>query len=257
MQLQSSFLHAAGCRVSNISDSRLAVHRPRVYPRRHLRGIRASRETELLKEPLSDKSFSPFDRVSVLSEALPYLQQFRNKTIVIKYGGAAMKDPMLKAGVIKDLVLLACVGVRPVLVHGGGPEINTWLDKLGIKAEFKNGLRVTDAATMDVVEMVLGGRVNKGLVTLIQQAGGQAVGLCGKDSNIIRARQMVEKDIGFVGDITSVNKDLIVALVNEEYIPVVASVAADPVTGQALNVNADIAAGEVMKAPAMLLDVAT
>ncbi|KAL3154267.1 hypothetical protein ABBQ32_013763 [Trebouxia sp. C0010 RCD-2024] len=248
MQLQSSFLHAAGCRVSNISDSRLAVHRPRVYPRRHLRGIRASRETELLKEPLSDKSFSPFDRVSVLSEALPYLQQFRNKTIVIKYGGAAMKDPMLKAGVIKDLVLLACVGVRPVLVHGGGPEINTWLDKLGIKAEFKNGLRVTDAATMDVVEMVLGGRVNKGLVTLIQQAGGQAVGLCGKDSNIIRARQMVEKDIGFVGDITSVNKDLIVALVNEEYIPVVASVAADPVTGQALNVNADIAAGEVAAA---------
>lgn len=198
--------------------------------------------------------------------------------------------------------MLACVGVRPVLVHGGGPEINTWLDKLGIKAEFKNGLRVTDgdvsslvpsacvpsctirktcypfsllnfqllmcksqvtttglsaAATMDVVEMVLGGRVNKGLVTLIQQAGGQAVGLCGKDSNIIRARQMVEKDIGFVGDITSVKKDLIVALVNEEYIPVVASVAADPVTGQALNVNADIAAGEVMKAPAMISHTAT
>lgn len=184
-------------------------------------------------------------------------------------------------------------------MHGGGPEINTWLDKLGIKAEFKNGLRVTDgkvfqcsilsmcslmqssqdlccpfsllksrckfatskrhisgtltaAATMDVVEMVLGGRVNKGLVTLIQQAGGQAVGLCGKDSNIIRARQMVEKDIGFVGDITSVKKDLIVALVKEEYIPVVASVAADPLTGQALNVNADIAAGEVMTTPTML-----
>lgn len=106
---------------------------------------------------------------------------------------------------------------------------------------------VVAAATMDVVEMVLGGRVNKGLVTLIQQAGGQAVGLCGKDSNIIRARQMVEKDIGFVGDITSVKKDLIEALVKEEYIPVVASVAADPLTGQALNVNADIAAGEVIR----------
>lgn len=173
------------------------------------------------------------------------MQQFRNKTIVIKYGGAAMKDSTLKAGVIKDLVLLACVGVRPILVHGGGPEINIWLNKLGIKAEFKNGLRVTDADTMDVVEMVLGGRVNKGLVTLIQQAGGHAVGLCGKDSNIIRARQMVEKDIGFVGDITSINKDLIEDLVREQYIPVIASVAADPTNGQALNVNADIAAGEI------------
>jgi acetylglutamate kinase len=178
---------------------------------------------------------------------LPYLQKFANKTIVIKYGGAAMKDPTLKDGVIKDLVLLSCVGVRPVFVHGGGPEINTWLSKLGIEPQFKNGLTVTDAATMDVVEMVLGGRVNKGLVTLIQQAGGRAVGLCGKDSGILKARQLVEKDVGFVGDITSVDFSLLDTLVHSGYIPVVASVAADE-HGQALNVNADIAAGEIAAA---------
>lgn len=191
--------------------------------------------------------FSAFDRVSVLSEALPYLQRFRGKTIVVKYGGAAMKDPTLKAGVINDLVLMYCVGIRPVLVHGGGPEINIWLGKLGIEAEFKNGLRVTDGQTMEVVEMVLGGRVNKSLVSLIQQAGGQAVGLCGKDSNIIRARQMVEKDIGFVGEVTSVEASLLQTLVASGYIPVVASVAADG-SGQALNVNADTAAGEIAAA---------
>ncbi|KAK9809855.1 hypothetical protein WJX72_000394 [[Myrmecia] bisecta] len=193
------------------------------------------------------REFSAFDRVKVLSEALPYLQRFRGKTIVIKYGGAAMKDPTLKAGVVNDLVLLSCVGIRCVLVHGGGPEINIWLNKLGIEAQFKNGLRVTDGPTMDVVEMVLGGRVNKGLVTLIQQAGGTAVGLCGKDSGIIRARQMVEKDIGFVGDITGVDASILKTLVLDGYTPVVASVAADQ-TGQALNVNADIAAGEIAAA---------
>lgn len=114
-------------------------------------------------------ALSNLDRVKILAEALPYLQKFQGKTIVVKYGGAAMKDPTLKAGVITDLVLLACVGLRPVLVHGGGPEINSWLEKLGIKPEFKNGLRVTDGPTMDVVEMVLGGRVNKSLVSLIQE----------------------------------------------------------------------------------------
>lgn len=153
----------------------------------------------------------------------------------------------MQEGVINDLVLLACVGIHPVLVHGGGPEINSWLKKLGIEAQFKNGLRVTDGDTMDVVEMVLGGRVNKSLVTLIQQAGGQAVGLCGKDSGIVRARQMVEKDIGFVGEVTSVNPDLLHTLVRDGYTPVVASVAADE-HGQALNVNADIAAGEIAAA---------
>lgn len=219
-----------------------------------------------------------------------------------------MVDASLKAGVVNDLVLLSCVGIRPVLVHGGGPEINGWLKKLSIEAEFKNGLRVTDGTrrfffpapppfflfpsrrggggtrfffpslslpppslplikhhlsapphphppthtphtgpTMDVVEMVLCGRVNKGLVTLIQQAGGSAVGLCGKDAGLIAARQMVERDIGFVGDITSVAPALLRTLVESGYIPVVASVAADS-RGQGLNVNADIAAGEIAAA---------
>ena len=178
---------------------------------------------------------------------MPYLQRFRGKTVVVKYGGAAMTDEALKARVITDLVLLATVGIRPVLVHGGGPEINSWLGRLGIKPEFKNGLRVTDAATMDVVEMVLGARVNKSLVTLIQSAGGRAVGVCGKDADTILARQMVEKDIGFVGEVTAVDARLIEALAAGGYIPVVASVASDG-AGQALNVNADTAAGEIAAA---------
>ena len=120
---------------------------------------------------------SDSDRVQVLSEALPYIQQFNGRTIVVKYGGAAMKDSALKAKVIRDIVFLASVGVNPVVVHGGGPEINHWLGKLGIEPQFMNGLRVTDAPTMDVVEMVLVGRVNKELVSLINQAGGSAVGV--------------------------------------------------------------------------------
>lgn len=158
-----------------------------------------------------------------------------------------MKDPTLKAGVITDLVLLSCVGIRSILVHGGGPEINSWLEKLGIQPEFKNGLRVTDAPTMDVVEMVLGGRVNKSLVSLIQQAGGQAVGLSGKDGGLLKARQMVEKDIGFVGEVTKVNPTLVRTLVSDGYIPVIATIATDD-QGQALNINADTAAGEIAAA---------
>lgn len=214
---------------------------------RHTHATSAAATTEAPSGSSVAAALTAFDRVSILSEALPYLQRFRGKTIVVKYGGAAMKDPTLKAGVIKDLVLLACVGIQPVLVHGGGPEINSWLGKLGIESNFKNGLRVTDGPTMEVVEMVLGGRVNKGLVSLIQQAGGQAVGLCGKDSDIIKARQMVEKDIGFVGEVTSVDASLLRTLVQGGYIPVVASVASDS-TGQALNVNADTAAGEIAAA---------
>ena len=130
-------------------------------------------------------------RVRVLSEALPYIQQFAGRTIVVKYGGAAMKDSTLKDKVIRDVVFLSCVGLRPVVVHGGGPEINSWLDKLGIEPQFKDGLRVTDAPTMDVVEMVLVGRVNKEIVSLINQAGGCAVGLCGKDGNLIKALSLI------------------------------------------------------------------
>ena len=186
-------------------------------------------------------------RVRVLSEALPYIQKFANRTIVIKYGGAAMKDSSLKAKVINDIVFLSCVGVRPIVVHGGGPEINIWLDKLKIESLFKDGLRVTDAATMDVVEMVLAGRVNKELVSLISRAGALAVGLCGKDGNLIQARPVGKEGVGFVGEVTNVDTGLVESLVNSGYVPVISSVAADE-NGQAYNINADTVAGEIAAA---------
>mmetsp|Transcript_4886 Transcript_4886/g.8487 ORF Transcript_4886/g.8487 Transcript_4886/m.8487 type:complete len:340 (-) Transcript_4886:575-1594(-) len=196
---------------------------------------------------IKSTNLSQMDRVAALSEALPYLQKFAGKTIVIKYGGAAMKDPTLKAGVISDIVLLSCVGIRIVLVHGGGPEINLWLDKVGIQPNFKNGLRVTDGATMEIVEMVLGGRVNKSLVSLIQSAGGKAIGLSGKDGGLLLARQMTHLDIGFVGEVTQVDPTVLRTAVENGYTPVVATIAVDE-TGQALNINADTAAGEIAAA---------
>jgi acetylglutamate kinase len=186
-------------------------------------------------------------RVQILSEALPYIQQFSGRTIVVKYGGAAMKDSTLKDKVMRDIVLMSCVGLRPVVVHGGGPEINSWLDKLGIEPQFKNGLRVTDAATMDVVEMVLVGRVNKEIVALINQVGGRAIGLCGKDGNLITARPQGQEGIGFVGEVTNIDIKLLDTLVKNGYIPVVSSVAADE-TGQSYNINADTVAGEIAAA---------
>jgi acetylglutamate kinase len=186
-------------------------------------------------------------RVRVLSEALPYIQKFAGRTVVVKYGGAAMKDGSLKEGVIRDLVFMSCVGIRPVLVHGGGPEINSWLEKIGIEPQFKDGLRVTDAATMDVVEMVLVGRVNKEIVSLINQAGARAVGLCGKDGNLITARPDGREEIGFVGEVSNINVDILNTLVKSGYIPVVSSVAADE-NGQAYNINADTVAGEIAAA---------
>jgi acetylglutamate kinase len=185
--------------------------------------------------------------VRVLSEALPYIQKFAGRTVVVKYGGAAMKDSTLKEGVIRDLVFMSCVGIRPVLVHGGGPEINSWLEKIGIEPQFKDGLRVTDAATMDVVEMVLVGRVNKEIVSLIDRSGGSAVGLCGKDGNLIVARPDGREGIGFVGEVSNVNVDILNTLVKSGYIPVVSSVAADE-NGQAYNINADTVAGEIAAA---------
>ena len=197
-------------------------------------------ESEYFKEAAAS-------RVRVLSEALPYIQKFTNRTVVIKYGGAAMKDSSLKAKVINDVVFLTCVGVRPILVHGGGPEINTWLQKLNIEPLFKDGLRVTDADTMDVVEMVLAGRVNKELVSLINRAGALAVGLCGKDANLIQARPVGKEGVGFVGEVTNVNIGLIESLVDNGYVPVISSVAADE-DGQAYNINADTVAGEIAAA---------
>ncbi len=188
------------------------------------------------------------DRVRILSEALPYIQQFQGRTVVVKYGGAAMKDSSLKEKVIRDIVFMASVGIRPVVVHGGGPEINTWLTKLDIEPQFKDGLRVTDAKTMDVVEMVLVGRVNKEIVSLINQAGGAAVGICGKDGNLVTARpNSVDSGVGFVGEVSNIRPNLVSSLVAANYIPVISSVAADH-TGQAYNINADTVAGELAAA---------
>ncbi|NJN23997.1 MAG: acetylglutamate kinase [Acaryochloridaceae cyanobacterium RL_2_7] len=191
--------------------------------------------------------FENSDRVQILSEALPYIQSFEGKTLVIKYGGAAMKDSSLKAKVIGDIVFMASVGIRPVVVHGGGPEINMWLDKVGLESKFSNGLRVTDGPTMDIVEMVLTGRVNKELVSLINQAGGCAVGICGKDANLVTARPTEAEEVGFVGEIASVNPGLIATMVEANYIPVISTVACDE-EGQAYNINADTFAGELAAA---------
>lgn len=187
-------------------------------------------------------------RVKILSEALPFIQKFRGKTIVVKYGGAAMKSEALQASVIADLVLLSCVGLRIVFVHGGGPEINQWLGRLGIQPNFVNGLRVTDASTMEIVSMVLVGKVNKNLVALINKAGATAIGLSGIDGCLITASPSPNSpQLGFVGDIASVDTAVLRSLIDNYQIPVIASVAADK-TGQSYNINADTAAGEIAAA---------
>ncbi|KAL3843340.1 hypothetical protein ACJIZ3_000743 [Penstemon smallii] len=196
--------------------------------------------------PQIDKdSTSAQTRVKILSEALPFIQKFRGKTIVVKYGGAAMKSEALQASVIADIVLLSCVGLHIVFVHGGGPEINQWLGKLNIKPNFLNGLRVTDASTMEIVSMVLVGKVNKHLVALINKAGATAVGLSGIDGRLLTARPSPNaSQLGFVGDIASVDPTIIRPLIDNNHIPVIASVAAD-LNGQSYNINADTAAGEL------------
>uniref|UniRef100_A0A7N0T4J3 acetylglutamate kinase n=1 Tax=Kalanchoe fedtschenkoi TaxID=63787 RepID=A0A7N0T4J3_KALFE len=173
-------------------------------------------------------------RVDILSESLPFIQKFRGKTIVVKYGGAAMKSAELQASVINDIVLLSVVGLRPVLVHGGGPEINQWLV-------------LTDASTMEIVKMVLVGKVNKDLVSLINKADATAVGLSGLDGNLFTARPQPNSQLGFVGDVARVNPAVLRPLLDSNHIPVIASVAADE-TGQAYNINADTVAGELAAA---------
>lgn len=198
---------------------------------------------------MADPSQSGDDalRVSVLSEALPYIQRFAGRRIVIKYGGAAMAHAELREAVFRDLALLACVGVQPVVVHGGGPEINSWLKRLEIPAEFRDGLRVTDSDTMDVVEMVLVGRVNKQIVNGLNQLGARAVGLSGSDGRLVEARPWGEGSHGFVGDVARVNPDLLEPLLEKGYLPVISSVAATP-DGQSHNINADTVAGELAAA---------
>ncbi|XP_058223149.1 acetylglutamate kinase, chloroplastic [Rhododendron vialii] len=196
----------------------------------------------------SDSSIPPQLRVNIYSESLPFIQKFRGKTIVVKYGGAAMKSESLQSSVIRDLVLLSCVGLRIVFVHGGGPEINHWLTRLNIQPNFLNGLRVTDASTMEIVSMVLVGKVNKHLVALINKAGATAVGLSGIDGRLFTARPNPNSaQLGFVGDIATVDPSVLFPLINTNHIPVIASVAADE-EGQSYNINADTAAGELAAA---------
>lgn len=209
---------------------------------------------------------------TVLSEALPYIQQFTGKTIVIKFGGNAMVDDKLKAGFAKDIVMMKLVGINPVIVHGGGPQIGNLLTELGIQSHFVDGMRVTDSKTMDVVEMVLGGAVNKEIVHLINQAGGKAVGVTGKDGQLIKAKKLKLSentskkkapelqvpeiiDIGQVGEVLSINTDVIDMLTSSNFIPVIAPIGVDD-QGRSYNINADLVAGkiaEVLKAEKLML----
>jgi len=185
-------------------------------------------------------------RVDILNQALPYIQHFRGQTFVIKYGGSAMKRPGVLTGVIRNLLLLKLVGINPILVHGGGPEIDSWLTKLGIEKRIHEGLRVTDKETMDVVEMALSGRANKALVAEIQRAGGKAIGISGRDADLLIG-EPISEELGRVGKILQVNAAILTVLSESGYIPVVCSVASDS-SRNALNVNADTAASAIASA---------
>jgi len=198
------------------------------------------------------------DKARVLVEALPYIQKFAGKTVVIKYGGHAMIDPVLKESVIMDVLLLHSVGIRPIVVHGGGPEINAMLKKVGIESQFVRGLRVTDAQTMEIAQMVLLGKLNTEMVSLLNRFGGKGVGLSGKDAQLIIAAkkpmqmanshgEMEEVDLGYVGEIQSVTPDILNTLLAHGYIPVISPVASG-VNGETYNVNADTVAGKIAEA---------
>ncbi|MCI8435849.1 MAG: acetylglutamate kinase [Clostridia bacterium] len=189
---------------------------------------------------------SIIERANVLVEALPYISAFTGKTIVIKYGGNAMNDPVVMRTVMQDVAALKVVGVHPIVVHGGGPEINGMLKRLDIASRFENGLRVTDNETMEVVQMVLAGKVNKNLVSLLNTMGVKAVGLCGKDAGLIEVEKMPAKDgvdLGYVGRVKKINEQLLLALQND-FVPVIASIGTDAF-GESYNVNADTAAGAI------------
>ena len=183
------------------------------------------------------------DRAKILIEALPYIQNYYNKIVVVKYGGNAMINEELKNAVMGDIVLLSLIGIKVVLIHGGGPEITGMLDKVGKKTEFIDGLRVTDRETVDICQMVLSGKINKGLVNLIQNMGGKAMGLCGCDGHIIEAEALDEK-LGYVGKITNVNVQPILDVLEKGYIPVISTVGCDK-DNNIYNINADTAASKI------------
>ena len=213
---------------------------------------------------MSLDNLAPGIKAAVLAEALPYIKRFHGKTIVVKYGGNAMTDEHLKNCFARDVVLLELIGFNIVVVHGGGPQIENLLARVGKKGEFIQGMRVTDAETMEVVEMVLGGQVNKDVVNLINQAGGKAVGLTGKDGRFIRAKKLLLEnkdnpgdliDVGQVGDITKIDPSLIALLETGAFIPVIAPIGVGP-DGETYNINADVVAGkiaEVLKAEKLVL----
>lgn len=190
------------------------------------------------------KGLSNADRSEVLVQALPYIQHYHGKTVVIKYGGNAMINKELQDAVMTDIVLLRSVGVNVVLVHGGGPEINDMLSKVGKESKFVDGLRYTDEETVDIVQMVLAGKVNKRLVQLLQSHGGNAIGICGIDGGLIKAKKYSEKDIGFVGDITEIDTTIIEGIIDQQYIPVVSTVGGGE-NNEVFNINADIAAAKI------------
>ena len=197
---------------------------------------------------MEEKIISDSMKAQVLTDALPYIQKYYGKTVVVKYGGNAMINPELKQAVMSDIILLTLVGIKIVLIHGGGPEISGMLKKLGIESKFVNGLRYTDKDTAEVVQMVLAGKTNKDLVSLIERSGGKAVGLCGIDGAMIKARPMQDEfDYGFVGDITEIDPKPIEKVLEEGYIPVIATVGIDS-NGQVYNINADTAAAEIAAA---------
>jgi len=217
-----------------------------------------------MSSAMTSESLTPSQKAKVLAEALPYIRRFHGRTIVVKYGGNAMTDARLKESFAHDVVLLKLVGMNPVVVHGGGPQIDELLARIGKKGEFVQGMRVTDAETMDIVEMVLGGQVNKEVVTLINQAGGRAVGLTGQDGAFIRARKMLlsdkksgngKIDIGQVGEIASIDPSVISPLEQAGFIPVVAPIGVGE-DGQSYNINADLVAGklaEVLRAEKLIV----
>ncbi len=189
------------------------------------------------------------ERAKILVNALPYIQKYYGKTIVVKYGGNAMISDELRETVINDIILMKCVGIDPVIVHGGGPDISDFLDKLGKQSEFINGLRYTDEDTIEIVQMVLGGKVNKNLVSLIETFGGKAIGLCGMDGSLIRAKKLKKDiDLGYVGEITKIDTNILKTALNAGYIPVVGSVALGEDDNKAYNINADICASKISSA---------
>ncbi|ABP67123.1 acetylglutamate kinase [Caldicellulosiruptor saccharolyticus DSM 8903] len=193
------------------------------------------------------------EKASILIEALPYIQKLYGKTVVIKYGGNAMINDKLKNWVMEDITLLKYIGVNPIVVHGGGPEINSVLKKLNVESQFVNGLRVTDMQTMEVAQMVLVGKTNKELVSMLNQKGGKAIGICGIDGNLIQARKHYEivngekVDLGYVGEVVSINAKVLEMLAKDEYIPVVAPIGVGE-DGTSYNINADTVAAEIAKA---------